>query len=145
MIFVSRVVPSGVRPAGAVVVGAGSPAIQVCRGPGRKGVYPRYRAGQGPLPRGSTGGEAPHYPPTGGILRTGGGHYIQAEKLRHASGEVAGPTRPLCQRRGQPGGQGSHPRVEDSVLVDRFIVCHNPSKPPGTSRCASSWWPNSPP
>jgi hypothetical protein len=65
------------------------------------------------------------------ILRTGGGHYIQAEKLRHAIGEVATALARPGRYRTVAGNlrvKEVRPRPGDSVLVDRFIVCHNPEQ-----------------
>ena len=65
------------------------------------------------------------------ILRTGGGHYIQAEKLRHATSEVAAAlARPgrYATVAGNLRVKEVNPRPGDSVLVDRFIVCHNPEQ-----------------
>jgi hypothetical protein len=60
-----------------------------------------------------------------GVLRTGGGHYIQAEKLRHVTGEVARALARAGRYRTVAGNlrvKEVTPRPEDSVLVDRFIV-----------------------
>ena len=65
------------------------------------------------------------------ILRTGGGHYIQAEKLRHATGEVAAALARPGRYRTVAGNlrvKEVNPRADDSVLVDRFVVCHNPEQ-----------------
>jgi Transposase DDE domain len=65
------------------------------------------------------------------VLRTGGGHYIQAEKLRHATGEVASALARPGRYRTVAGNlrvKEVNPRAGDSVLVDRFIVCHNPEQ-----------------
>jgi hypothetical protein len=64
------------------------------------------------------------------LLQTGGGHYIQAEKLR--SGDEA--TAALA-RAGRYATVAGNLRVKEvkpppgaSVLTDRFIVCHNPEQ-----------------
>jgi hypothetical protein len=65
------------------------------------------------------------------VLRTGGGHYIQAEKLRHAAGEVAAALARPGRYRTVAGNlrvKEVNPHPGDSVLVDRFIVCHNPEQ-----------------
>jgi IS4 transposase len=65
------------------------------------------------------------------VLRTGGGHYIQAEKLRHATGEVAAALARPGRYRTVAGNlrvKEVNPQPGDSVLVDRFIVCHNPEQ-----------------
>jgi hypothetical protein len=65
------------------------------------------------------------------ILQTGGGHYIQAEKMRHATGEVAAALARPGRYRGVAGNlrvKEVNPRAGDSVVTDRFIVCHNPEQ-----------------
>jgi hypothetical protein len=67
------------------------------------------------------------------ILQTGGGHYIQAEKLRgHGANSAvpaalarAGRYRPVA---GNLRVKQINPRPGDSVLTDRFILCHNPEQ-----------------
>jgi hypothetical protein len=65
------------------------------------------------------------------ILRTGGGHYLQAEKLRHPTAEVAAALARPGRYRSVAGNlrvKEVNPRPGDSVLVDRFVVCHNPDQ-----------------
>jgi hypothetical protein len=65
------------------------------------------------------------------ILQAGGGHYIQAEKLRHATGEVAAALARPGRYRTVAGNlrvKEVNPQPGDSVLADRFIVCHNPEQ-----------------
>jgi hypothetical protein len=67
------------------------------------------------------------------ILQLGGGHYIQAEKLRgHGANSAvaaalarAGRYRPVA---GNLRVKQINPRPGDSVLTDRFILCHNPEQ-----------------
>ena len=64
------------------------------------------------------------------LLRTGGGHYIQAEKLR--SGDEATAALARAGRYATVAGnlriKEVKPRPGDSVMSDRFIVCHNPER-----------------
>jgi hypothetical protein len=67
------------------------------------------------------------------ILQTGGGHYIQAEKLR-GHGEHS-PIAAALARAGRYRTVAGNlrvkeinPRPGDSVLTDRFILCHNPEQ-----------------
>jgi Transposase DDE domain len=65
------------------------------------------------------------------IPQTGGGHYIQAEKMRHATGEVAAALARPGRYRTVAGNlrvKEVNPRAGDSVVTDRFIVCHNPEQ-----------------
>jgi Transposase DDE domain len=65
------------------------------------------------------------------ILQTGGGHYIQAERLRQAGGEVAAALARPGRYRTVAGNlrvKEVNPRPGDSVLTDRFLVCHNPEQ-----------------
>jgi hypothetical protein len=67
------------------------------------------------------------------ILQTGGGHYIQAEKLRghSANSAVAAALARAGRYRTVAGNlrvKEINPRASDSVLTDRFILCHNPEQ-----------------
>jgi hypothetical protein len=64
------------------------------------------------------------------ILQTGGGHYICAEKLR--GGDEAATALARAGRYRTVAGnlriKEVKPRAGDSVLTDRFIICHNPEQ-----------------
>ena len=65
------------------------------------------------------------------VLRTGGGHYIQAERLRHPTAEAAAALARPGRYRTVAGNlrvKDVAPRAGDSVTTDRFIVCHNPER-----------------
>jgi hypothetical protein len=65
------------------------------------------------------------------VLRTGGGHYIQAERLRHPTAEAAAALARPGRYRTVAGNlrvKEVAPKPGDSVTVDRFIVCHNPER-----------------
>jgi hypothetical protein len=67
------------------------------------------------------------------ILQTGGGHYIQAEKLRGHGGKSSVPATMARAGRYRPVAgnlrvKQINPRPGDSVLTDRFILCHNPEQ-----------------
>ena len=64
------------------------------------------------------------------LLRTGGGHYIQAEKLRGVNEATAALARPgrYATVAGNLRVKEVKPRRGDSVLTDRFIICHNPEQ-----------------
>src|SRR5688500_6523299 len=67
------------------------------------------------------------------ILQTGGGHYIQAEKLRgHGANSAVGAALARAGRYRTVAGnlrvKEINPRPGDSVLTDRFILCHNPEQ-----------------
>ena len=76
-------------------------------------------------------------------LTRGGGHYIQAEKVRHTTSEAAAAlARPGRYRSVAgnlrvkevavaPGGDGDG---DGGVRAQRFVVCHNPNRPTVTSR-----------
>lgn len=63
-------------------------------------------------------------------LQTGGGHYIQAEKLRQGEQAAAALARAGRYRTvaGNLRLKEIKPRPEQGVLTDRFIVCHNPEQ-----------------
>jgi Transposase DDE domain len=63
-------------------------------------------------------------------LARGGGHYIQAEKLR-SNDEAAAALARAGRYRTVAGNlrvKEIKPRPEQGVLTDRFIVCHNPEQ-----------------
>jgi hypothetical protein len=65
------------------------------------------------------------------VLRTGGGHYIQAERLRHLTAEAAAALARAGRYRSVAGNlrvKDVAPRAGDAVTTDRFIVCHNPER-----------------
>ena len=64
------------------------------------------------------------------ILQTGGGHYICAEKLRQGDEAAAALARAGRYRTvaGNLRVKEVKPRPGDSVLTDRFVVCHNPEQ-----------------
>jgi hypothetical protein len=64
------------------------------------------------------------------LLQTGGGHYIQAERLRGVDQATAALARPgrYATVAGNLRVKEVTPRPGDSVLTDRFIVCHNPEQ-----------------
>ncbi len=64
------------------------------------------------------------------VLRTGAGHYIQAERLRHPTAEAAALARPGRYRTVADNlrVKDVNPAPGDSQTVDRFIVCHNPER-----------------
>jgi hypothetical protein len=64
------------------------------------------------------------------LLQTGGGHYIQAERLRGVDEATAALARPgrYATVAGNLRVKQVKPRPGDSVLTDRFIVCHNPEQ-----------------
>jgi hypothetical protein len=63
-------------------------------------------------------------------LQRAGGHYIQAEKLRAGSGQAAALARPGRYRTvaGNLRIKEVRPLPGDSVLTDRFVICHNPEQ-----------------
>jgi hypothetical protein len=64
-------------------------------------------------------------------LQTGGGHYIQAERLRHPTAEAAAALARPGRYRTVAGNlrvKEVAPKAGDSVTVDRFVVCHNPEQ-----------------
>jgi hypothetical protein len=63
-------------------------------------------------------------------LQTGGGHYIQAEKLRQGDEAAAALARPGRYRTvaGNLRIKEVKARPEQGVMSDRFIVCHNPEQ-----------------
>ncbi len=65
------------------------------------------------------------------VLRTGAGHYIQAERLRHPTAEAAAALARPGRYRTVAGNlrvKDVNPAPDDSQTVDRFIVCHNPER-----------------
>ena len=64
------------------------------------------------------------------LLQRGGGHYIQAEKLRGNTEGQAALARPGRYRTvaGNLRIKEVKPRHEQGVLADRFVVCHNPEQ-----------------
>jgi hypothetical protein len=63
-------------------------------------------------------------------LQRGGGHYIQAERLRGVGEAAAALARPGRYRTvaGNLRIKEIKPRPEQGVMTDRFIVCHNPER-----------------
>ncbi len=63
-------------------------------------------------------------------LQRAGGHYIQAEKLRGVAEAEAALARPGRYRTvaGNLRIKEVKPRLEQGVLADRFIICHNPEQ-----------------
>jgi Transposase DDE domain len=63
-------------------------------------------------------------------LQTGGGHYIQAEKLRQGKEAETALARAGRYRTvaGNLRVKEVKPRAGDSVLTDRFVICHNPEQ-----------------
>jgi hypothetical protein len=60
-------------------------------------------------------------------LQRGGGHYVVAEKLRHASGEAKEAlARPGRYHQAAGNLEVKEVRVGDGAREQRFVVCHNP-------------------
>jgi hypothetical protein len=79
------------------------------------------------------------------ILRTGGGHYIQAEKLRHASGEIAAALARPGRYRTVTGNlrvKEVNPAPATRCWSTGSLCATTPTKPPGTPPYASSCSPN---
>ncbi len=75
-------------------------------------------------------------------LRQGDHHYIIGEKLRSGTPEV----KAALSRQGRCNQIAGNMRVKEVRISDteRFVICHNPKPPSGTSTCASSSSPSSP-
>lgn len=64
------------------------------------------------------------------LLQRGGGHYIQAEKLRGTAEAAAALARAGRYRTvaGNLRIKEVRPRPDDGVMTDRFVICHNPEQ-----------------